>query len=381
MLCRKNYSNSIYYNINNKNIYEQEILIYSIKEDKYIYYGIYDINYKYVNKKSLIKLVDQKIEMFKIIILNYGLDLFFIGKTLNNDIIYFYLNNFRNGKSPNILEISGENYNNLEIINNEITVCIKSKQKLILVTKNKKKEINLKDEISEINIKDNMFNHNMNYNIMNNNMNFNMNNNLFNMNNMNNMNNMFNNMNNMNNNMFNNMNNMNNNMFNNMNNMNNNMFNNMNNMNNNMFNNMNNMNNNMFNNMNNMNNFIFNNMNNMLNLFSENFKSFEKGVKTYFRDILNLNNNYFLLTSTKHIKNISGFIINYYFISIFNYNTLEEITKIEAYIVRGMKFVNDFKIKIDKRNKDLLNLKVNYNMLERYFNFIFESGELIELEQ
>ena len=348
MLCRKNYSNSIYYNINNKNIYEQEILIYSIKEDKYIYYGIYDINYKYVNKKSLIKLVDQKIEMFKIIILNYGLDLFFIGKTLNNDIIYFYLNNFRNGKSPNILEISGENYNNLEIINNEITVCIKSKQKLILVTKNKKKEINLKDEISEINIKDNMFNHNMNYNIMNNNMNFNMNNNLFNMNNMNNMNNMFNNMNNMNNNMFNNMNNMN---------------------------------NNMFNNMNNMNNFIFNNMNNMLNLFSENFKSFEKGVKTYFRDILNLNNNYFLLTSTKHIKNISGFIINYYFISIFNYNTLEEITKIEAYIVRGMKFVNDFKIKIDKRNKDLLNLKVNYNMLERYFNFIFESGELIELEQ
>ena len=99
--------------------------MYNIRNDKYVYYGKYDISEKNVIKNTLIKLTDIKVEIFKLIILNYGLDLFLIGKT-QNDIFYFYLENFRNNK--NVIKYvfsSGENFNNLEIINNEKFISIK----------------------------------------------------------------------------------------------------------------------------------------------------------------------------------------------------------------------------------------------------------------
>jgi len=98
-----------------KSVNEQEILIYSIKIDKYLYYGIYNIEKKYIIKNSLIQLFDEKIEKFKIISINNGLDLFFIGintnEMMNNKIIYCYLNNFRTKLSYKKYEINGENYN------------------------------------------------------------------------------------------------------------------------------------------------------------------------------------------------------------------------------------------------------------------------------
>lgn len=144
-------------NIMQKSVNEQEILIYNIRNDKYLYYGIYNIEKKCIIKNSLIQLVDENIkniENFKLIILNNGLDLFFIGKTkngmMNNKIIYCYLNNFRTKLSYKKYEINGENYNNLEIINNGFNVCIKFKRKLILLSKNIKKEINYLDELFDI---------------------------------------------------------------------------------------------------------------------------------------------------------------------------------------------------------------------------------------
>ena len=71
------------HNIIQKSINEQEILIYNIRNDKYLYYGIYNIEKKCIIKNSLIQLVDEKIENFKLISLNNGLDIFFIGKTKN----------------------------------------------------------------------------------------------------------------------------------------------------------------------------------------------------------------------------------------------------------------------------------------------------------
>ena len=132
------------YNKKQTNINDQEILIFNIKEDQYLYYGIYDIINQYIYKNLLIKLVDEKIENFKLICLNYGLDLFFIGQTINNKIIYFYLSDFRKINN-NIIkyEITEENYNDLRIINNEFCVCIKTKKKLIMISKSKRKEIKL----------------------------------------------------------------------------------------------------------------------------------------------------------------------------------------------------------------------------------------------
>ena len=246
-------------------INEQEVLIYNIKEDNCLYYGIYDINSKRIKEDSLIKLIQEPITEFKCIFLNYGQDILVIEKTPIG-ILYdiFYLSDFRNQIITEKYNFDSESFD-LEIINNEISVCIKAEKKLFMVSRNLIKEIKLNHHLIEylffeaeflidsngkvyenpaFYLYDNMNNnfnkikaynnkHNMNnYNTMNNLNNFN---NMNNMNNFNNMNNNFNNMNNMNNmnntNNFNNMNNMNN--FNNMNNMNNmNNFNNMNNMNN-----------------------------------------------------------------------------------------------------------------------------------------------------
>jgi hypothetical protein len=153
------------------------------------------------------------------------------------------------------------------------------------------------------------------------------------------------------------------------NNMNNHMNNNMNfNMNNN-----NNFNNNFFNNINN----IFNNMNfNMMNnLINENFKDWEKGIKYFFKDILSLNNNNFIISSTKHIKNNNGYINNYYYISLFSFNSQEEITKIEinrngSYDSFDMN--NIYSMNVEKIN-DTHIIKVKLNDIKMFI--LFKNGQ------
>jgi len=219
------------HNIIQKSVKEQEILIYNIRNDKYLYYGIYNIEKKCIIKNSLIQLVDENIENFKLIILNNGLDLFFIGKTkngmINNKIIYCYLNNFRTKLSYKKYEINGENYNNLEIINNGFNVCIKFKQRLILLSKNIKKEINYLDELFDIEgITHSIFN-------------------------------------------------------------------------------------------------INNHKEN------ENFQNNKGGKMTFLKKIIYLNNHYFLLIYTKHYKNINQIINNYFYLSLFDFTTLEDLLKLK----------------------------------------------------
>ena len=415
------------YNRKQKSINEQEILIYNIKNDRYLYYGIYEIDYKDIIKESLIKLFDEPIINFKLICLNYGSDLFFIGEKINGEIIYFYLNDFRTNLNKIKYQIEGEINKNIEIINNELCVCIKAKQKLIMIAKNKKKELNFIDEIFDIvnipidyisNIdgsifqNNNLFNNNiLNINPMNNlnNMNnINPMNNLPNINNIDNMNMMNMNMNNMHNMNMNNMHNMNMNNMNhmnmnnmnhmnmnyiNMNNMNNMNINNMNHMNN--MHNMNHMNNMNINNMNHMNNNMnfnenfFNNMNfnmfNMLNnmnfLFNEDpnekFENNKKGIKSYFRQIIKINEVYFLITSTNHIKNNNILIINYFYLSLFNFKELEEITKIELKQIDSNKIEKNIKI---KRDKNIFIIDISYKQIAHSYNFLFKKGELIELK-
>ena len=162
-------------------------------------------------------------------------------------------------------------------------------------------------------------------------------------------------------------------MNNNMNNMNYNMNNNWNNMNNNM----NNMNNNMFMNggMNNhMNNNMFMNMN-ILNLDNENFNYYQKGKKKFFRQIIKINKKYFLVASTMHIKNNNGIISNYFYISLFSFSNLEEISKIE--LIKFNSFIMEKDINIKMEN-DIVFVSIISMLKVNTFKFLYKNAELIE---
>ena len=209
-----------------------------------------------------------------------------------------------------------------------------------------------------MNINNNFNNHNnmnINNNFINNNMNI--------MNNMNNMNNQFN---------FMNMNNMNNfnNQFNFMNNMNN-----MNNFNN-QFNFMNNMNN--MNNINNNNPFL--NINMMMPLFNKNiFNNNEFGEKSLYQEIMNLDNNNLIIGSSKHIKNNSNNIKSYFYLSLFSFDSLEEISKYEIDVVeieqnQKSPYYCNFTMKLDKNN---ISIHINASLFNKDYNFEFKNSEII----
>ena len=203
-----------------------------------------------------------------------------------------------------------------------------------------------------------MINNPLNINMM-------MNNNLNNMNNNNNMNNININHNNMNF-MMNNLNN--NNMINN--------FNNMNNMNNN-FNNI----NNIMNNMNN-NNILMNNMNNnmMIPNFNNNiFKYNEYGEKSKYQEIMKLDNNYFIISSSKHIKTYTQNIKNYFYLSLYSYDTLEEISKIEIDVIEKEQnqyspYQCNFSMNGDKDN---ISIHIKVSSFNNNYNYMFKDSEII----
>ena len=323
----------------------QPIILYNYKNDLKLHYGIYNTSLVKLEKKSLFILINEPYKnILKIILINNGEDLFVMAKNIEDkektDI--YFVEHFKKKENINLIKYDINNINNnFKLINNQTTVCIKTNKKLFLISKNNLKEFSLpQDQISYINFNkmennvnnnmnnngftNNNFYNNQNYNNNYYNYNFYLNNNI-NYNNFNNINNNFNNNNNINNN-FNNINN-------NFNNINNN-FNNYNNLNNN-FNyinndiNNNNMNNNNFNynifnniNNNNCNNFNFN----MMNL--NDCPIIELSIMPFYREIIHINNNYFVVFSTKHIKKMNhSEDINY--LTLFNYNTMEEITKIE----------------------------------------------------
>ena len=177
----------------------QEILMYNIGNDNLLYYGIYNIDRKYIIDYTKIKLLNIKINDFKLVILNKCLDIFIIGK-VENDIKYFYLKDFRNNLVCSQYLFSDNIFNNYDIINNEMFVCIKSKKKLVIISRNKRKEKNLIDNLNDYNFPGTNENINNINNIMNMNNNMMINNNM-NMNNNMMMNNNYNNNININNNM------------------------------------------------------------------------------------------------------------------------------------------------------------------------------------
>ena len=92
-----------------------------------------------------------------------------------------------------------------------------------------------------------------------------------------------------------------------------------------------------------------------------------------------MNNNYFLLIYTKHFKNIDKIINNYFYLSLFDFTSFEEITKIENKRIIADNIKKD--ISISKCNNILnLNITILDSNVENY-QFEFKNGELIEINK
>lgn len=128
-------------------------------------------------------------------------------------------------------------------------------------------------------------------------------------------------------------------------------------------------------------NFNMNNMNNMMmgmNFFNNNniFNNFETGKKTLYKSIINIDNNYFIVTSTKHIKRESNNIINYFYLSLYDYKTMEEINKIEIDEIQRNGFPSDtcsFNINLEN---NIISIRIIISFDNYYYSYEFKDNEL-----
>ena len=147
----------IYYNYNNiiyNNINFQEILLYNYRQDHKLYYAIYDINKAKLENKSIIELLDYTIsKIYNVIILNYAQDLFLIIEQFNDSMIScIYISNFRTNRKIETYKLSLDSFKNYDIIYRESNIYIKTTKSLYLFNSIFKKEKKIpKKSIKEIN--------------------------------------------------------------------------------------------------------------------------------------------------------------------------------------------------------------------------------------
>ena len=103
------------------------------------------------------------------------------------------------------------------------------------------------------------------------------------------------------------------------------------------------------------------------------FQNNEEGYKILYRKIISINDNYFIVLSTRHNKNNDN-IDHYCYLSLFDFNLMEEINKIEICKITeysNLKF--DIEMKLVKNN---INLIINTSIKHSY-NYIFNENEII----
>ena len=121
-----------------------------------------------------------------------------------------------------------------------------------------------------------------------------------------------------------------------------------------------------------MNNPLF--LNFMINLMPINtiFQNYEKGIKMNYRNILNLNDKYFIVLLTKHIKENNNNITHYCYLSLFNLNLMEEVNKIEiCKINNDSKFTSNIEL---NDNNIIIDINCNGN---HSYKYKFIENELI----
>ena len=103
-------------------------------------------------------------------------------------------------------------------------------------------------------------------------------------------------------------------------------------------------------------------------------------TKSYFQNILKVNENYFAVLSTKTIKKEQNNLKIFFYLSLFSFRTLEELNKNEIEIIElnnNETFeINSFYLK-EKKIKILINILGDNSNLKEH-NFVLSNGELIE---
>ena len=109
------------------------------------------------------------------------------------------------------------------------------------------------------------------------------------------------------------------------------------------------------------------------------FKYNENGEKSMYLEILKLDNNYFIISSSKHIKDDSYNIKNYFYLSLFSFDTLEEISKIEIDVIERKQNIDspyrcNFSMNGDKDN---ISIHIKVSSFINNYNYKFQDSEII----
>jgi len=91
---------------------------------------------------------------------------------------------------------------------------------------------------------------------------------------------------------------------------------------------------------------------------------------------MNLDNNYFIISFSKHIKNYSNNIKSYFYLSLFSYDTLEEISKIEIDKIENnfSPYYCNFNMNINNNN---ISIFINAPSFRNEYNYEFKNSEII----
>ena len=341
------------YNLNYNSTSYQDVIIYNFKQDKNLYYALYNIQDKKIEKESLMPLLNEQINgILKLVLINNANDIFLI---VNKNVevfrikkIAYYISNFRVKPLIHKYEID-ENY---KIIYNDFTICIQTKKRLMFMSRIIKKDMNIcknQYNIDDININNlgqqyydiqennNMINEDQNDAIIQDNNNIQ-----------------------------------------------------------NEINNIIQLQNNLieafggdeeglFENLNNLEQ-LANNFNN-INLpplqASTIFQVNEEGIKSNFIDIFKIDENYFIVLLVKMVKKANIPLKAYFYLSLFDFETLEENTKIEfdlLQIEQGTKFRSYICLERENIKINIGIIKIQKPLEEKNYFFHFENKELFIIE-
>ena len=295
------------------NIY-QDIIIYNFKNDNKIYYGLYNTQLKNINQNSLKLLINEPFQNYlNIILINKGIDLFIL--TLFNSHIMkaYYIIDFTENPIINKYEINSDDY---WLINNDYIICIQTENKIFFINNKTIKIINI-------------------YGIKNNSNSINLNNNTGQINNGNNIN----------------------------------------------IDDVIQFQNNLLNEFGGDMNLLIENLNN-INIpptmnYTHTLQNTVEKLKYKYENILKIDEKFFVSISSKRILKYNNTNKIYIFLSLFDFDTLEEISKIELDILE----LNCDKIKVNFYTDIRDKYKINIIIEERNkYEFLFNKGELIRKE-
>ena len=113
------------------------------------------------------------------------------------------------------------------------------------------------------------------------------------------------------------------------------------------------------------------------------FQVNEEGIKSNFIDIFKIDENYFIVLLVKIVKKANAPLKAYFYLSLFDFETLEENTKIEfdlLEIEQGTKFRSYISLERENIKINIGIIKSKKPLEEKNYFFHFENKELFVIE-